>query len=58
MSATAMLDYLTKNIGVMSPTTTQLDQYIRHCTMYEVRDDNAQTFNTAYLGVTKAYFFT
>lgn len=56
MSATAMLDYLTKNIGVMTPTTVQLDQYIRHCTMYEVRDDNAQAFNTAYLGVTKAYF--
>ena len=44
MSATAMLDYLTKNIGVMTPTTVQLDQYIRHCTMYEVRDDNAQAF--------------
>jgi len=56
MSATAMLDYLMSNGGFISPTPLQVDQYIRHCALYEVRDDNPQALNTAYLGVNKAYF--
>lgn len=52
----SMLKYLTDNNGILKPTMSQIDQYIRHCKMYEIRDDHVQAFNTAYLAVTKAYF--
>jgi hypothetical protein len=56
MSANAMLQYLKANDGIIHPTIGQLDQYIRHCAMYEVRNDHAQAFNSPSLGVHKAYF--
>lgn len=51
----AMLEYLKKECDII-PSLSQVDQYIRHCAMYEIRNDHAQAFNTPFLGVNKAYF--
>lgn len=52
----AMLKYLLENNGDLQPTVQQIDQYIRHMQMYEIRNDHAKAFNSPMLGVYKAYF--
>lgn len=54
--AIGMLKYLQENNGVIVPTVNQMDQYIKHMAMYEVRDDHALAFNSPSLAVAKAYF--